>query len=118
MYVCVLDMAVQKANSTVSFMIPFKNKKLRHWRKNAQRAKNNFIDYSKCLLQPTTTISFVDVTLTLKLLSNTMSVFHGVKNDLIFKKDPKTYFFVAKDYISCLYATEFASKMWSEPWGN
>ena len=66
------------------FMIPFKNKKLRHWRKNAQRAVNNFIDYSKCLLQPTTTISFVDVTLTLKLLSNTMSVFHGVKNDLIF----------------------------------
>ena len=45
---------------------------------------NNFIDYRKCLLQPTTTISFVDVKLTFKLLSNTMSVFHGVKNDLIF----------------------------------
>ena len=46
---------------------------------------NNFIDYSKCLLQPTTTISFVDVKLTFKLLSNTMSVFHGVENDLILK---------------------------------
>ena len=78
MYVCMLDMAVQKANSTVSFYDSFQNCKLRHWRKNAQLAVNNFIIYSKCLLQPTITISFVDVTLTFKLLSNTMSVFHGV----------------------------------------
>ena len=85
MYVCMLDVAVQRANSTVSFYDSFQKYGLRHWRKNAQRAVNNFIDYSKCLLQPTITIYFVDVKLTFKLLSNTMSVFHGVKNDLIFK---------------------------------
>ena len=85
MYVCMLDVAVQRANSMVSFYDSFQKYKLRHWRKNAKRAVNNFIDYSKCLLQPIITIYFVDVKLTFKLLSNTMSVFHGVKNDLIFK---------------------------------
>ena len=53
MYVCMLDVAVQRANSMVSFYDSFQKYKLRHWRKNAQRAVNNFIDYSKCLLQPT-----------------------------------------------------------------
>ena len=53
MYVCMLDVAVQRANSAVSFYDSFQNYKLRHWRKNTQRAVNNFIDYSKCLLQPT-----------------------------------------------------------------
>ena len=53
MYVCMLDVAVQRANSTVSFYDSFQKYKLRHWHKNAQRAVNNFIDYSKCLLQPT-----------------------------------------------------------------
>ena len=57
MYVCMLDVAVQKANSKVSFYDSFQNYKLRHWRKNAQPAVNNFIDYSKCLLQPTMTIN-------------------------------------------------------------
>ena len=85
MYVCLLDMAVQRANSMVSFYDSFQKYKLRHWRKNAQRAVNDFIDERKCLLQQTITISFVDVKLTFKLLSNTMSFFHGVKNDLIFK---------------------------------
>ena len=84
-YVCMLDMAVQRANSMVSFYDSFQKYKLRHWRKNAQRAVNDFIDYKKYLLQPTITISFVDVKLTFQLLSNTMSVFHGVENDLIFK---------------------------------
>ena len=74
MYVCMLDMAVQRANSMVSFYDSFKKYKLRHWRKNAQRAVNDFIDYKKYLLQPTITISFVDVKLSFKLLSNTMSV--------------------------------------------
>ena len=84
-YVCMLDMAVQRANSMVSFYDSFQKYKLRHWRKNAQRAVNDFIDYMKRLLQPTITISFVNAKLTFKLLSNTMSVFHGVKNDSIFK---------------------------------
>ena len=85
MYVCMLDMAVQRANSMVSFYDSFQKYKLRYWRKNAKRAVNDFIDERKCLLQQTITISFVDVKLTFKLLSNTMSVFHGVENDLIFK---------------------------------
>ena len=54
-------------NSMVSFYDSFQKYKLR------------------CLLQQTTTISFVDVKMTFKLLSNTMNVFHGVENDLIFK---------------------------------
>ena len=82
MYVFMLDVAVQRANSMVSFYDSFQKYKLRHWLKNAQRAVNNFIDYSKCLLQPIITISFVNVKLTFRILPNTMSVFHGVKNDL------------------------------------
>ena len=78
MYVCMLDMAVQRANSMVSFYDSFQKYKLRYWRKNAKRAVNDFIDERKCLLQQTITISLVDVKLTFKLLSNTMSVFHGV----------------------------------------
>ena len=81
-YVCMLDVALQKANSMVSFYDTFQKYTLRHWLKNAQRAVNNFIDYSKCLLQPIKTISFVNVKLTFKILPNTMSVFQGVKNDL------------------------------------
>ena len=37
---------------------------------------------SKCLLQPIITTCFVSVKLTFKLLPNTMSVFHSVKNYL------------------------------------
>ena len=91
MYVCMLDMAVQRANSMVSFYDSFQKYKLRHWLKNAQRAVNNFIDYSKCLLQPIITISSVNVKLTIKILPNTMSVFPGVKNDLtgdLYKSGP------------------------------
>ena len=80
MYVCMLDVAVQRANSMVSFYDSFQKYKLRHWLKNAQRAVINFIDYSKCLLQPIITISFVNVKLTFKFLPNTMSVFHSVNS--------------------------------------
>ena len=44
MYVCMLDMAVQRANSMVSFYDSFQKYKLRHWQKNAKRAVNDFID--------------------------------------------------------------------------
>ena len=39
-----LDMAVQRANSMVSFYDSFQKYKLRYWRKNAKRAVNDFID--------------------------------------------------------------------------
>ena len=44
MYVCMLDMAVQRANSMVSFYDSFQKYKLRHWQKNAKWAVNDFID--------------------------------------------------------------------------